>query len=182
MTSPSHNNGTERTCEAIENINCDYVCIIMGDEPLLNFEYIKESVDALHNSDADMSVLVNKFYKISSPSDFKAVLDKNNNIMYISRNDIPSNYKNKLDYMLKVYHIATFKKEILSIYRNLEYHKLDDIEDHEFLRLLENGYKIRAKCVESSAISLDTYDDYEFIKKEMKKNSIFEKYKHLIKN
>ena len=127
-----------------------------------------------------MTVLVNKFHKFSSQSDFKAVLNKDDNIMYISRNDIPSNIKGRVKYMLKMYHIAAFRKKTLATYKSLKYHPLDTIEDHEFLRLLENGYKIKAKHVVSSAVSLDTYDDYEFIKKEMKRDHIFDKYKHLI--
>ena len=180
ITSCDHKNGTLRVCEVADKVDADCIVVVMGDEALVNFEYIKDCVETLKNSKADASVLVNKFYKFLSPSDFKVVLDKNNYIMYISRNDIPSNCKNRVKHMLKMYHISAFKKETLDAYKKLDYKYLDNIEDHEFLRLLENGYRIKAKEVESTAVSLDTYEDYEFIKEQMKTDRIFEMYKDII--
>ena len=42
-----------------------------------------------------VAIGVSSFSKINSPSDIKAVLDINDNILYCSRNDIPCNYSKK---------------------------------------------------------------------------------------
>ena len=53
---------------------------------------------------------------------------------------------------------------------------LEKIEDHEHLRIIENGYKLIAKEVKSQAVSLDTYDDLEYIEKQMLKDKWYKKY------
>ena len=47
------------------------------------------------------------------------------------------------------------------------------MEDHEHLRLLENGFKIVAEIVDDDSISMDTEADIEIIQKKLKKDKIF---------
>ena len=177
MTSPDHQNGTERLAEVVENMPVDIAVLINGDEPLIDPEHIKDSVEALIESNADSSILVLDFSKKSSPSDFKVVLNKNNEIMYISRNDIPSNARNKVDTMLKAYHILSFRKDFLLKYAQMDKTPLEIAEDHEHLRIIENGYRLVAKKVESGSISVDTPEGLEYVRKMMAEDKYFLKYK-----
>lgn len=177
ITSDKHRNGTERIGEAIKNIDADIVVLINGDEALLNPENIKDSIEGLINSDADASILAIDFKKKNSPSDFKVVTNLKSEVLYISRNDIPSDARNKCDSMLKAYHIMAFKRKTIEAYSKMEKTPLEKIEDHEHLRLIENGYRIKAVQVEAECISVDTYDDLEFVRDKMKNDSIFKKYK-----
>ena len=177
MTSPDHQNGTERLAEVVENMPVDIAVLINGDEPLINPDHIKDSVEALIESNAESSILVLDFFKKDSPSDFKVVLNKNNEIMYISRNDIPSDARNKVDAMLKAYHILSFRKDFLLKYAQMDKSPLEIAEDHEHLRIIENGYRLVARKVESGSISVDTPEGLEYVRKMMADDKCFLEYK-----
>lgn len=180
MTDMKHNNGSERMYEVSQKIRGDIYVVINGDEALLKPEHIDEGVNGLMKSDAPVSLLYNDFNKKNSPSDFKLVLNKKEEIMYISRSDIPSDYRMNVDNMYKAYHVMSFKQDFLDTYISLEQTLLDKIESHELLRVLENGYKIQGIKVDSTAISVDTLDDLEFVRNEMENDLIFSAYKDCI--
>lgn len=175
MTSKHHKNGTERMSEVVKEYgDYDYYVLINGDEILLNPESINVSIEALRRSpSAAASILAVKYTKFNSPSDFKIVLNNKKEVMYISRNDIPFNSKEKLGHVLKAYHLMTFTKDTILKYSNLKKTSLENMEDHEHLRLLENGLKIVAETVDDDSISMDTEADIEIIQKKLKKDKIF---------
>ena len=82
MTSDQHRNGTERLAEASKDMDADYVVLVNGDEALLNPDYIKTSYEALIDSDAQASILVNPYYKTNTPSDFKVILNLKNEFLF----------------------------------------------------------------------------------------------------
>ena len=53
---------------------------------------------------------------------------------------------------------------------------LEQIEFNEYLRILEHGHRIRAVHVESDAISVDTKEDLDYVRKKMASDSYFHKY------
>jgi len=173
ITSEDHANPTERICEIMDILPYDLYVLINGDEILLDPSSIKDSIDTLMSSCCDASMLSVKYHRKQSPHDFKIVLNTKNEIMYISRNDIPSDARNNVEYMLKAYHVMTFKPETLSKYRAMPKSYLESIEDHEHLRLLENGYKIAAKIVDVDCISLDTYQDIPIIEQLLKDDDVY---------
>jgi 3-deoxy-D-manno-octulosonate cytidylyltransferase len=173
MTSPAHRNGTERMAEVMRSHKADYYVLINGDEILLNPNSIETSVNALIRSDADASILAVKFTRENSPSDFKIVLNAKNEVMYISRNDIPSSARNPVTHRLKAYHLMTFKPETLDAYVSMDKSPLEKIEDHEHLRLIENGYRITCSVVDDRCISLDTIDDLPLIKEYLSTDPVY---------
>ncbi|MFN3917689.1 MAG: 3-deoxy-manno-octulosonate cytidylyltransferase [Flavobacteriales bacterium] len=176
LTSDKHLNGTERIAEVAASMEADVFVLINGDEALLNPEHVKDSVDTLLHSDADSSILVLDFYKKNSPGDFKVVLNAQSEVMYISRNDIPSDARNEVKSMLKAYHVLSFRKEFLMKYATMEKSPMEKIEDHEHLRIIENGFKLKAKKVESSSISVDTPDDLAYVRRVMPDDLFYLKY------
>jgi len=178
MTSSAHQTGTDRIAEAAKSINADIIVNVQGDEALLNPDYIDKAVFALQkNPEINISILVNSFNKRNSPSDIKVVLNKKNEVMYLSRSDIPSYARNDTHNMLKAYHIVPFRKNFLLQYSQWKKGNLEELEYNEYLRILENGYKIKAVNVDSDAISVDTQEDYKRVKKIMKNDVVFLKYK-----
>ena len=177
MTSSHHENGTERIAEAAKNINADIIVNVQGDEALVNPVYIDSAVNALiEDENINISILINKFSKKNSIGDIKAVIDENNNIMYLSRADIPSDARSENNSFYKAYHIVPFRKSFLKEYSKWKKTKLEKIEFNEYLRILEKGYKIRAVKVDSEAISVDTLDDLEEVRNLMKADNLFPKY------
>lgn len=179
MTSTSHKTGTDRIAEAVKNIDCDVVINIQGDEALLNPEHIDLIASEFPKTidECPVGLLVTKFSKFNSPSDIKAVLTRNNEIMYLSRSDLPSTARTELREMWKAYHIVPFKKDFLLHYTTLERGKLELIEFNEYLRILEHGYKIKAFPVNSDSLSVDTEFDLEYVSNKMPLDPFFQKYK-----
>jgi len=178
MTSSEHETGTDRIAEAAENIDADIVVNVQGDEALVNPEYIDKVVQALHdNTEINVGILVNPFYKYNSSSDIKAVLNRDNDVMYFSRADIPSSARVKNPPLLKAYHIVPFRKKFLLEYAQWDKGELEQIEYNEYLRILERGYRIRAVYVDSDAVSVDTADDLKYVRKKMNSDPFFAYYR-----
>lgn len=184
MTSSEHNNPTERIIEVAATMNdYDYYVLVNGDEVLLEPEDISNSIDCLDNSpDSIVSLLRIPFNKTNSISDFKVVCDNFDNVMYISRSDVPQNKKGDNINFEKAYHLMTFRPEALRIYSSLGKSKLESYEDHEHLRFLENGNKIKSKLVYSNTISLDSPDDIELIEKQLVDDKYFNNYRDIYNN
>ena len=178
MTSSNHQTGTDRIAEAANKIDAEIVVNVQGDEALVNPEYIDKVVDELlKNPDINVGILVNPYFKKNSPSDIKVVLNNNNDVLYASRSDIPSDSRNKDPSKLKAYHIVPFRKPFLLKFSQWEKGTLEEIEFNEYLRILEHGERIRAVLVDSDAVSVDTYEDLEYVRKIMLEDDLFETYK-----
>ena len=179
MTSKDHQTGTDRIAEACKEISADIIINVQGDEALLNPDHIDNLCKVMESDDSILiSILVNKFSKKNSPSDVKVVLNEMNEVMYFSREDIPSYSRSSEHQMLKAYHIVPFRKEFLLKYASWEPTELEKIEFNEYVRVLEKGYKIRAIEVESSAVSVDTEEDLEVVSKLIKEDPFLKFYKN----
>jgi len=177
MTSKDHETGTDRIAEAAVDIDAEIIVNVQGDEALLNPNYLDQVVEVMKdNDDIDCSILVNPFKKQNSPSDIKVVLSQKNDVMYFSRADIPSDARVASPGMLKAYHIVPFRKRFLLEFASLEKGPIERVEFIEFMRILENGYKIRAVHVESDAVSVDTPEDLEFVRQKIVGDEFFGEY------
>ena len=178
MTSSNHQTGTDRIAEAANKIDAEIIVNVQGDEALVNPKYIDKVVDELlENPDINVGILVNPYFKKNSPSDIKVVLNNNNDVLYASRSDIPSDSRTKDPSKLKAYHIVPFRKPFLLQFSKWEKGTLEKIEFNEYLRILEHGERIRAVLVDSDAVSVDTYEDLEYVRKIMLEDELFEIYK-----
>tara|TARA_B110000211_G_C13872808_1_gene461584 strand:+ start:67 stop:816 length:750 start_codon:yes stop_codon:yes gene_type:complete len=178
MTSSKHETGTDRIAEAALELDAEIIVNIQGDEALVNPKYIDRVTNELiENPDINVGILVNSFSKKDSPSDIKVVLNKNNDVMYLSRSDIPSGSRLNNPPMLKAYHIVPFRKKFLLEYAQMDRGSLEKIEFNEYVRILENGERIRAVYVESDAISVDTPENLQYVREVMPNDLWFHQYK-----
>ena len=178
MTSSEHETGTDRIAEAALELDAEIIVNIQGDEALVNPKYIDRVTNELiENPDINVGILVNSFSKKDSPSDIKVVLNKNNDVMYLSRSDIPSGSRLNNPPMLKAYHIVPFRKKFLLEYAQMDRGSLEKIEFNEYVRILENGERIRAVYVESDAVSVDTPEDLQYVREVMPYDLWFHQYK-----
>ncbi len=178
MTSAHHQNGTERIAEVASKLDAEIVVNIQGDEPLLYPEHIDAAVNPLiADLSVNISVLVTPYKIKNSPSDIKAVIDKNQNIMYCSRTDLPSDARTPVDTVWKMCFIVPFRREFLLQYSKWDQTPLERIEFNEYLRVLENGYKIRAVPVEGGHISVDTAEDLEKVRMLMREDKLVGRYR-----
>lgn len=171
MTSSVHKTGTDRIAEASGKIRCDIVVNIQGDEALVRPDDVDRLVNHIKKErDVNFATLVCKTRQFRETTECKVVLDRKGNIMYMSRSDIPSNARSRIDSLYKLYCVIAFRKEWLKKFSSWPQTELEKIEYIEYLRILENGHKMRGVVTDEYTTSIDTPEDLKIVLKMMKKD------------
>jgi len=168
MTGTHHQTGTDRIAEAVGTIEGDIIVNIQGDEPMVDPDHIDAIVNGIRRDDTvKVAIGVTPYAERNRSSDIKAVLDLANNILYCSRNDLPSESRTTVTSLWKMSFIVAFRRAFLFRYSGWAPTPLETIEYNEYLRILEHGYKIRAVRIEGAKISVDTPEDLAIIRRLM---------------
>jgi len=188
MTSNVHERATERTAEALLNIeNChpetryDIVVMIQGDEPLVDPSMIDDSIRPLLNGDKQVSNLMVSLTTrsdVESPNNVKVVLGLNGDALYMSREPIPSKekYSEEIQYFRQLGLIA-FTRDALLNFVKLKMTKLEIIESVDMNRFLENGIPIHMVETKLEVDAVDTPDDLIRVVKKMENDLLYKNYK-----
>lgn len=180
LTSKKHKNGTERIGQAYKMIKKKYDLIVdvQGDEPLIDPNHI-DQVIKFHkkNPKVDIVLPTLKLKNINTKNVVKVVTDKFNNVLYLSRAEIPFEFKKKNDYYLKHLSVISFKPSALKKFCSTKPTRLEMIEGIELLRALEINLKIKTITLKGDSFSVDIKDDYIKAKLKMKKDKFFKMYK-----
>ncbi|RYE25075.1 MAG: 3-deoxy-manno-octulosonate cytidylyltransferase, partial [Sphingobacteriaceae bacterium] len=143
-----HETGSDRIAEAVQNIDCDIVINVQGDEPFLKKEPLKQLIDVFTNDEkkeislASLKIQLKESEEIQNPNNVKVITDNNGFALYFSRSVIP--FHRDLDFEVKYYkHIGVyaFRQEALIKFSSLEMTPMEIAEKLEQLRYLENGMK-----------------------------------------
>ena len=179
MTDENHIDGIFRIQEVSTKIEGDIFISINGDEPLLDFKDITKSLNGLiENKNIDASLLVIPYNERNNFSNIKIVLNKNDEVLYTSRSDIPSDARVEKRPMWKGYYLVSFSKNILDKFvYEMKGSELNERESLNENKLLEYGYKIKAVKTDTNALSVDTPEDLEIVREMMKKDELFHLYK-----
>jgi 3-deoxy-manno-octulosonate cytidylyltransferase (CMP-KDO synthetase) len=186
MTSDKHERATERTAEALLNIEkinntkYDIIVMIQGDEPLINPKMIEEVIQPLLNGKRHVSNLMSILKstdEIENPNNVKVVISKQNNALYMSREPIPSikKYKSKLDFYRQLGLIA-FSRDSLLKFISLETTPLEIIESVDMNRFLENEISIYMKITNYDSDAVDDKSDLARVVDKMNNDDLFKKY------
>ena len=93
MTSPNHKCGSDRIAEIVSgDANIGIAVNVQGDEPMIDPESIDKAIEAIKESDADISTLIRVIKdkeEITNPNVVKCVVSKSGMAMYFSRSPIP---------------------------------------------------------------------------------------------
>lgn len=169
MTSEKHKTGTDRVGEVAQKIPADLIVNIQGDEPLLEPSTIRAAIEPFY---VDASLLVsNLMTKIKDPVDVinytvpKVITNKEGIGIYLTRASAPYP-KGSLEYSYyKQVCVYGFKPDALRFFCDYGIKngkgKMEEIEDIEILRFIENGYKVQFVEVESGTVAVDTQNDLE---------------------
>jgi len=177
MTSAAHQTGTDRIAEACDKLVCDIAVNIQGDEPLVKPEDIDKLVESItRDRTVNFATLVCKTQQFNEITECKVVMNCHQDIMYMSRSDIPSNTRSQVEYLHKLYCVVAFRKNWLKKFSAWSQTALEKIEYIEYLRILENGYRIRGVVVEDYTTSVDTPQDLKAICKMMENDTVKLKY------
>ena len=180
MTSKHHQNGTERICEAYKQLNkkYDFIIDIQGDEPIISPYHIDEVINFhIKNNLSDIILPVLRVKKQNNTNIIKVVCDKKNRVLYMSRANIPFEFKRTNNYMDKHLSIISFKADALINFAKHKKTKLESYEDIELLRALEIGLSIKTVKLDGDSFSVDVFEDYTRASKKMSKDKFFKLYK-----
>lgn len=172
-----HETGSDRIAEAVQNIDCDIVINVQGDEPFLKLEPLQQLIDVFKNDDhkkislASLKIELKEKSEIENPNNVKVITDNNGYALYFSRSVIP--FHRELSYDVKYYkHIGVyaFRKEALILFSKLEMKPLEIAEKIECIRYLEYGMKIKLIETHFVGVGIDTPEDLEKAKQIIGKN------------
>ena len=122
MSKKQHESGSDRIAEAIENIDCDIVLNVQGDEPFVDKQALQSLLNAFDDSTVKVASLMHKIFEqpdVLNPNNVKVVVDKNSNALLFSRSVIPFiRDKNVICRLLQTHwYLCLQKRSINSIYK-----------------------------------------------------------------
>ncbi|MCL9809472.1 3-deoxy-manno-octulosonate cytidylyltransferase [Flavobacterium luminosum] len=172
MSIKSHESGSDRIAEAVENMEVDVVINVQGDEPFINKEPLEKVIEVFIN-DIDKKVdLASLMFEIKDKSDIdnpnnvKVVVDQQGFALYFSRSVIPYPREENVGVRyMKHIGIYAFRKEALLDFYRLPMLSLEASEKLEQLRYLEYGKRIKMIETTHAGIGIDTPEDLEKARK-----------------
>ena len=179
LTSKKHKNGTERINEGYSKLKKKYDLIvdIQGDEPLIDPKNI-DNVIKFHKKNLEYDIILPtlKSKLKSSKNIVKVITNLNKEVMYLSRLNLPYEFKEKNNFYLKHLSIISFKPKSLKKFAKSTVTPLEKKEGVELLRALELGMKIKTLNLSGDSFSVDIKDHYIKAKKYIRTDKFFKKY------
>ncbi|WP_061243583.1 3-deoxy-manno-octulosonate cytidylyltransferase [Leptospira interrogans] len=182
MTSDVHRGCIDRVAEAALYVEGDIVIVVQGDEPLILPAMLDDLVKPmLNDSSIYCTNLVTKIVdeeEFQSPNAPKVVFDKNWDLLYASREPIPSRkkYPNE-DYLkFKQLGVIAFRNDFLQTFAALAPTPLEIIESVDMNRAVEHGYKVRMVLTEGIMIGVDVPGDVSRVESVFKTDLLLSKY------
>jgi 3-deoxy-manno-octulosonate cytidylyltransferase (CMP-KDO synthetase) len=163
MSKRSHESGSDRIAEAVQELDIDIVVNVQGDEPFVKREPLEKVIAVFSDTTVQVASLMQVLTDntlIQDPNYVKVAVDKNNNALFFSRSVIP--YPRSTDSPIVYYeHIGVyaFQKQALLNFTNWPMSPLEAAEKIECLRYLENGVSIKMVVTEYMGVEIDTPAD-----------------------
>jgi len=168
LTSRNCKTGTDRIAEANKKLGYDSVINVQGDEPLIN----PNDIRSLLKEHQKTGLITNGYQKICSKEEFysasvpKVILNKNRELLYMSRAGIPTNKNQGFKKAFKQVCIYVYTKDHLKFFlQNPKKSFNEEIEDIEILRFLDHGFKVSMVEVKSQYIAVDFPADIPRVEK-----------------
>jgi 3-deoxy-manno-octulosonate cytidylyltransferase (CMP-KDO synthetase) len=163
LTAADHPSGTDRVAEVARKLKKATIIVnVQGDEPLVDPSLLQRLVRKL--ADNRNLPIVTAATPISledslSEHNVKVVMDRLGNALYFSRSCIPFRRETNEVKTFKHLGIYGFRRKALLDFVRMSPGALEQAEQLEQLRALENGLKIRVVVSEINSIGVDTPDD-----------------------
>ena len=164
LTSPKHRSGTDRCAEVAKRLRgITHVINVQGDEPMIDPTLVSKLAKTLAGEKGlEMITAANVFGKgddIGNPNAVKVVLDRAGNALYFSRSPIPFVRDTQVIPFYRHQGIYGYSTKFLLQFVKWKPGKLEQSEQLEQLRALENGAKIRVVITKHASIGVDTPAD-----------------------
>lgn len=179
MTGIHHENGTSRCLEASEiwiaenGVTPDVIVNIQGDEPMLNPDHLEELAALFNDNSTQLGTLVTAVKtqdELQSNSNVFVVLNQQDEALYFSRQVIPfirdlapSEWMNGHTFFKHI-GVYAYSFEALKKMASWSATTLEQCEQLEQLKWLENGGRIKVAKVADQGVSVDTAEDLEKVR------------------
>ena len=171
-----HETGSDRIAEAVQNIECDIVINVQGDEPFLKTEPLNQLIQVFHEDEkkeislASLKIKLHEPKEVENPNNVKVITDLKGFALYFSRSVIPYHREETIaaEYFKHI-GVYAFRKEALLKFSELEMTPLEKLEKIECIRYLENGMKIKMIETDFVGVGIDVPEDLEKAKEILKK-------------
>jgi len=166
MSQKTHDCGSDRIAEAVENMDVDIVVNVQGDEPFTSREGLEKVLAVFNEPDADKIDLaslmteIHDWKEISDPNCVKVIVDKDSFALYFSRSPIP--YPRDKNVEMQYYKhkgIYAFRKQAIMDFYRLPMRSLEAVEKIECIRYLEYGKNIKMAVSNTTGVEIDTPED-----------------------
>jgi len=169
MTSSSHNRAVTRSAEALENIEkmtgqvIDTVVMVQGDEPLIHPSVISETLPHFKDPSVEIVNIISHLLtkeEFESENNVKVVVNNNSDIIYYSREPIPSPWHGWEDLpRFQQTGIIAFRRDALIKFYNTPESSLEKIEFVDMNRVIETGGRVRAVLTHLKTLGVDIPED-----------------------
>ena len=167
LTSDNCLTGTDRVCEASQEIDSDIIVNIQGDEPLLDSDDIQKVIDEKLKYPDSVINCMSRFDSTEATNRNipKVVSNFNNDLVYMSRSAIPGTKEGHSKLVHKQVCIYAFTKDELDKFYQfgLKHGKtqIEWSEDIEILRFLELGINVKMLETYGTTQAVDVPEDVD---------------------
>lgn len=168
MSHKTHETGSDRIAEAVENYEADIIINVQGDEPFTNKADLEKLIEVFEqdvNKEISLASLMHELLDtqdINNPNNVKVITDLEGNALYFSRSAIPFARDESIKQpIFKHIGIYAFRKQALIDFYNQSPTPLELVEKIECIRYLEHGKKIKMIKTNHLSIGIDTPSDLE---------------------
>jgi 3-deoxy-manno-octulosonate cytidylyltransferase (CMP-KDO synthetase) len=163
LTAADHPSGTDRIAEVARKLKkASIILSIQGDEPLLEPALLEQLTRKLKDN-RDISIVTAatpaSVEESQNEHNVKVVIDRKGNALYFSRSCIPFRRGKSDVTTYKQLGIYGYRRKALLGFVKMAAGVLEQAEQLEQLRALENGLKIRVVVSDTKWIGVDTPED-----------------------
>jgi len=166
ITSDSCLTGTDRVAEAAKEIDADIFINVQGDEPMIDPDDILNAIEVKKQYPDHIINCMSALHKDEDCNNKKipkVVCDEQFNLLYCSRNAIPTKKNESGNNIMKQVCIYVFNKEQLNRFHDTNKMPLEEQEDIEIVRCLEKGMSVKMLKVDKVSYAVDYPEDINTI-------------------
>lgn len=146
----------------------DVVCMIQGDEPMVNSDMIYQSVKPLIDNEHLQVTNLMGVLSVDDVNEVKVVTDRDGFALYFSRCGIPNGWDGDGGVLWKQVCVIGFRREMLRFFPLLPECSLERCESVDMLRLLVHGVRVLMVPIKYKTFSVDTKRDLEHVESILK--------------
>lgn len=168
MSIRTHESGSDRIAEAVEDMDVDIILNVQGDEPFVKRAPLEKLLEVFKGEAGELVQVASPMKKLTDPASIanpnfvKVAVDLNMNSLMFSRYPIPYHREKSIE---PTYYehigVYAFRKKALMKFTKWEMTPLEEAEKIECLRYLEHGIPLKMVEVDYIGAKIDTPEDLQ---------------------